>query len=270
MSGSSLGYHPNDRPFDGSQHVLKEFLGKGEFGEVWRAVGPGRAPAAIKILDLNRAPGQIEYHKLEWFIHIHHPNLTAIHAFWVINKKGQPIDDEPTPADEEARSDARRRRNLGSLLAVIRAFQGGSRDRGEGSRQPSRLVVHMDLGRTCLLKRLRECVPEDERGSIPVEELLHYMEGAADGLDYLHEPVHALGGREVAIIHRDVKPANILIVGNSAKVCDFGLARMDDLWKSQSKSRTATLAGTYYYMAPEVFAFRPADARSDQYSFAVT
>ncbi|MHC4400065.1 MAG: serine/threonine-protein kinase [Planctomycetota bacterium] len=266
-----MGYQPGDRPFRGSFHVLEEYLGQGAFGEVWRARAPGRVKVAVKILDLRRSQGEIEYRNLEWFVAIKHTNLITVQAFWVVDDDANPIDDDaPEPAPpkgKEGPSGARRR----SILPALRAFRrrGAAPEKAPAkvAGEPSRLVVVMDLGKKCLQKRLRECVPEDEPGGLPVEELLHYMEGAAEGIDFLHKPIHDLGGdKEVAIVHRDIKPANILVVGNSAAVCDFGVAKVEDLWKS----RTGTLAGTYYYMAPEVLAYRPADARSDQYSLAIT
>ncbi|MFT3699035.1 MAG: serine/threonine-protein kinase [Kofleriaceae bacterium] len=65
--------------------------------------------------------------------------------------------------------------------------------------------------------------------------------------------IHAAG-----LIHRDIKPSNIL-VADRARITDFGLA-----------NSTNAFAGTPGYIAPEVLAGTAADARSDQYAFAIT
>ena len=68
---------------------------------------------------------------------------------------------------------------------------------------------------------------------IPLDVLLDYMEDAAKGIDYLNLPIHDLGKGPMSIIHGDIKPQNLLIVGNSLQICDFGLARsIDELRKT--------------------------------------
>jgi serine/threonine protein kinase len=78
----------------------------------------------------------------------------------------------------------------------------------------------------------------------------------ARGLDALHA---------ASILHRDVKPSNILIdEGGTAALCDFGLARMVD---STRVTDTGVLLGTPHYLAPELVAGGDATPHSDLYAF---
>ncbi|MDP2052233.1 MAG: serine/threonine-protein kinase [Acidobacteriota bacterium] len=69
------------------------------------------------------------------------------------------------------------------------------------------------------------------------------------------------------VVHRDVKPGNILITaGGSAKLADFGIARLYD----STLTSTAKIVGTPAYLAPEAFSGGPIDARTDIYGVAAS
>lgn len=112
-----------------------------------------------------------------------------------------------------------------------------------------RLVIVMELADGSLAEWHR-----DAGTGIPVAELLAYFREAAEALDYLHG---------MNVIHRDVKPANLLRLKGHAKVADFGLARMMEA----GQLAAATFCGTPRYMAPETWK-QKACPQSDQYGLA--
>jgi eukaryotic-like serine/threonine-protein kinase len=102
-----------------------------------------------------------------------------------------------------------------------------------------------------------------KRGRLPLEEALRITGEAGRALDYAH--------RE-GVIHRDIKPENILLtLDGDTLVADFGIARALG-GPAESRLTQAGLAlGTPAYMAPEqATGDRSVDARTDQYSLAIT
>jgi serine/threonine protein kinase len=84
---------------------------------------------------------------------------------------------------------------------------------------------------------------------------------------WIRQLAEALGAAHAqGVVHRDVKPANILLDGDDAKLADFGLARIED--EMTRMTETGQIMGTPIYMAPEVFLGEEATARADVYSLA--
>lgn len=68
------------------------------------------------------------------------------------------------------------------------------------------------------------------------------------------------------ILHRDLKPDNIRVIGNTVKTLDFGLAMVR---RDSAASHTDSLAGTFHYMAPELFDNHPPARTSDLWAVGV-
>jgi formylglycine-generating enzyme required for sulfatase activity len=115
------------------------------------------------------------------------------------------------------------------------------------------LILAMELADSSLMDELKQAVKQGQPG-IPCPVLLEYMRDAAEGLDHL---------KEVKLLHRDVKPQNLLIVGKRVKVGDFGLLKVLEEQSAASGSMTPM------YAAPEMFDHRVSE-HSDQYSLAIT
>jgi Tol biopolymer transport system component len=110
------------------------------------------------------------------------------------------------------------------------------------------------------------------RGALPVAELLKLGGQIADALDRAHR---------AGVVHRDLKPGNVMLAKSGAKLMDFGLARATGLTGpavgsgatvaamtqsptiAQALTAEGTIVGTFQYLSPEQLEGREADARSD-------
>ena len=100
---------------------------------------------------------------------------------------------------------------------------------------------------------LRDVVAE--AGPLPPGHAAAIAERVARALDYAHRR---------GLVHRDVKPANILIGDDgTVKVTDFGIAKAD---QADDLTRTGMVLGTAAYVAPEQILAEPLDGQADQYA----
>ena len=106
-------------------------------------------------------------------------------------------------------------------------------------------------------RSLDRCVSESTL--LPIREVYEIVAEVADALAYAHQQ---------NIVHRDIKPGNIMYDQNSGqvKVADFGIARIVD----DSKTKTGDMLGSPVYMSPEQLKGSKVTGASDVYSLGVT
>jgi tetratricopeptide (TPR) repeat protein len=247
-------YRQGDEPVPGSGYRLSGFLGRGGFGEVWKATAPGGAEAALKIIQLGGQEGRKEFRALQLVKRVRHPNLVPIIAFWLKGSDG-------TVLDDAFAGQAELPKDTGAAAAPLRATMGAPA--GLGPPQAAELIVAMGLGDFSLFDRLEQCRAQGGTG-IPPDELFRYMDDVAEAVDFLNSPVHELGSGPAAIQHCDIKPHNLMVMGGRAQICDFGLARM------VGADRATTASATLAYAAPECLQSGKPSPSTDQYSLAVS
>ena len=96
-----------------------------------------------------------------------------------------------------------------------------------------------------------------EKGALPIDEALWIATQVADGL----AKAHAMG-----VVHRDIKPGNLMLTEHGVRILDFGLAKFAS---SLQLTLQGSLLGTAAYMSPEQTRGDEADARSDIWSLGV-
>ena len=98
-------------------------------------------------------------------------------------------------------------------------------------------------------------------GRFPIGDVIHVLQQVADALAYAHE---------ARVIHRDLKPDNILLSGSNVFLADFGIARLETTSTSAPTiTYTGAVAGTPAYMAPEQIVGAGVDQRCDIYALGV-
>ncbi|MEU5878654.1 protein kinase [Spirillospora sp. NPDC047279] len=157
------------------------------------------------------------------------------------------------PGPDLERAKARFRREIEATSQVSHPAIAAMLDSGDHDERPF-LVLELIDG-----EDLNEVLARRPDG-LPVEVVIDLGARIADGL----AAAHAAG-----IVHRDVKPSNVMVLPTGEiKICDFGVAHLEDATAGLSSSNTEV--GTLAYMAPEQLDGGQVDGRADFYSLACT
>lgn len=159
-------------------------------------------------------------------------------------------------ADDEFRARFNREAELAATLWHPHIV--GVLDRGEFN---GRLWISMDYVDGTDAGRL---LRENYVGGMPEHDVFEIVTAVADALDF---------GHERRLLHRDVKPENILVTASDGHrrrvlLTDFGIARRID--DASNLTNTNIALGTINYVAPEQLLGKPLDGRADQYALAAT
>lgn len=211
MEAPALFLEEGMEPYPGFR--LTTFLGRGGWGEVWKAVRSDGEEFALKFLPTG-APHQAtqEIRALQTIRQLVHPNLLRVENVWSC---------------------------------------------------PHFLVEVMELAEGSLLDLLA-IYQEELHTGFSQEHACFYLRQAALAIDFINARQHQVNGQRVAFRHCDIKPSNLLVIGDTVKVSDFSLAVL-----TTSKMGNHRRCGTPPYAAPEVHRGFLSE-RSDQYSLAVT
>lgn len=158
--------------------------------------------------------------------------------------------------------------NLGMALDEKEEYEGRfyQEARAAGRLNHPNIVTIYDVGKSGDIayiameflqgRELRDILKDE--GLLPVDQVLDIVCQVAQGLAYAHEH---------DIIHRDVKPSNIMVVRDGlVKITDFGIARMAS---SAVRTQTGMVLGSPKYMSPEQVMGKEIDQRSDIFSLGV-
>ncbi|WP_458315897.1 serine/threonine-protein kinase [Mycolicibacterium brisbanense] len=178
-----------------------------------------------------------------------HPRLPRLDALKILSTD--------TTRDDEFRARFTREAELAATLWHPHIV--GVHDRGEFE---GHLWISMDYVEGT---DARHMVEKQYPAGMPYEDVVEIVTAVAEALDFAHER---------RLLHRDVKPANILVTTPTASarrrvlLTDFGIAREADDVSGLTETNMAI--GTVAYVAPEQLSSKALDGRADQYALAAT
>ena len=216
-------------------YEIQSLIGAGGMGEVYRARDTRlQRDVAIKVLPSSLANDQERLRRFEQEARavaaLNHPNLLTVF-------------------------------DVGTAPIAQEGADGSAASSGTTTAKESPYIVSELLEGATLREKL-------SAGALRERKALDYAVQIARGLAAAHER---------GIVHRDLKPENIFITNDGrAKILDFGLAKLSEPAPADanatmraSATQAGIVMGTIGYMSPEQVRGKPADARSDIFSFGV-
>ncbi|HEX3314870.1 MAG TPA: serine/threonine-protein kinase, partial [Gemmataceae bacterium] len=272
----TAGESPHEPRRLGEFELISE-LGRGAMGIVYRAEQPslhrqvavkrmfrtGDPKAEARFAREIRALGQVDHPHL---VKIHASGSEGEHWFYAMERiEGATL---AAVCDRlQSRATTTAGLNLPTWQDAISSACVEARHHEQPLSGDVRADVGVDAGGESGLR------PEDSRDlseRVPHLAIRSYERHVAELIRQVAEAVHAL--HEKGIIHRDIKPGNIMVTtdGSTAVLMDLGLAQIADEVEGRL-TRTRQFVGTLRYASPEqVQAVRRLDARSDVYSLGAT
>jgi eukaryotic-like serine/threonine-protein kinase len=152
------------------------------------------------------------------------------------------------------------------VLPTHVAHDSQARERFE---REARSVAALNHPHICTLYDIGSCDDVDFLVMEYVDgETLHGPLASEEALRLALQIASALGAaHRQGILHRDIKPGNVIVTASGVKLLDFGLAKSMDVGNDATLTGTGTVLGTVAYMSPEQAKGCRLDARSDIFSF---
>jgi serine/threonine protein kinase/class 3 adenylate cyclase len=233
------------------RYRLGTMLGRGGMSEVWQARDQFGNALAVKILRAGQSASEQQLARFrregQVMARLSHRHICRIFEIGEV---------------EGITFIAMERIDGASLAEVLALAEGSGTNAGAGeSTSDLSLLVReiRDQGPPIPAATERSSIRPDATPPLPIQQVLALMIKICDAVQFAHEH---------GILHRDLKPGNIMLRGDGEPVVtDFGLAKLVEGGSELSLSVTEQVVGTIEYMAPEqALSSKHVDERADVYS----
>lgn len=243
----------------------------GSFGKVYRGKWRG-IDVAVKVVQHSQAAAAAVANEVDVMMAWHHPNLVSAFHFVTWRRRKHPATrhhsgDQALGVTRQASLSSGSLSCGGSSLPAAGTTSGGEPADGDDEDMQTYIVQeYCDAGNLADYTIIHG---NRQQGQLPTGHamlrLLFRLREVADGMQFLHDTAR--------VVHGDLKSNNILLCvaptapyGRTAKVADFGLAKVYEAGETHKSTKTL---GTISHMAPELLRFGKASAAADVYSMGI-